>query len=207
MKPPLPRYAPPPSPVAASGFFSAGLLDDPTGRVSWEQRAREAGAAPFDRAQGAELFAQRWGADRYVAALSADEIERMSRYFDFVRVPDAREVIGQNEHADYMVIVLDGTLKVERIQPGGARAHLADAQPGDMLGEMSLFDAGTRFSACTTVGDCTLGALDAQALDRMVAEEPRLGVALLASLSRRLSLRLRQVSVRLGALLARGPAA
>jgi hypothetical protein len=35
----------------------------------------------------------------------------------------------------------------------------------------------------------------------MITKDPRLGVALLASLSRRLSLRLRQVSARLSALL------
>ena len=41
----------------------------------------------------------------------------------------------------------------------------------------------------------------AERLDAMLADEPRLGLALLASLSRRLSLRLRQVSARLSALL------
>ena len=72
---------------------------------------------------------------------------------------------------------------------------------GDMLGEMSLLDAGARFSACTTLTACSLAVVDAQRLDEMITNEPRLGLALLASLSRRLSLRLRQVSARLSALL------
>jgi CRP-like cAMP-binding protein len=49
-----------------------------------------------------------------------------------------------------------------------------------------------------------LAVVDAQGLDQMIMQEPRLGLALLASLARRLSLRLRQVSARLSALLSRG---
>ena len=48
---------------------------------------------------------------------------------------------------------------------------------------------------------CSLAVIDTERLDAMLADEPRLGLALLASLSRRLSLRLRQVSARLSALL------
>ena len=86
----------------------------------------------------------------------------------------------------------------------GARARLAEARPGDILGEMSLLDAGSRFSACTTITSCVLAVVDARGLDLMITHEPRLGLALLASLARRLSLRLRQVSARLSALLSRG---
>jgi CRP-like cAMP-binding protein len=100
-----------------------------------------------------------------------------------------------------MIVVLDGTLAVDRAQAWGGKARLAEAHAGDMLGEMSLLDAGARFSACVTLTPCALAVVDAQRLDEMITKDPRLGVALLASLSRRLSLRLRQVSARLSALL------
>jgi len=100
-----------------------------------------------------------------------------------------------------MLIVLDGTLSVDRGQPWGSKARLAEAHAGDMLGEMSLLDAGARFSSCVTVTPCILAVVEAKRLDEMIGREPRLSVALLASLSRRLSLRLRQVSARLSALL------
>jgi len=100
-----------------------------------------------------------------------------------------------------MLIVLEGVLSVDRGQPWGGKARLAEAHAGDMLGEMSLLDAGARFSSCTSLSACTLAVVDARRLDEMITREPRLGVALLASLSRRLSLRLRQVSARLSALL------
>lgn len=186
-----------------SGYFSTQFSDrgDEVPLATWAARAQQVGAQPLERKLAEPLFAQLWGADRYVAALSPDELMRMSQYLQFVTVPVNQEVIGQDEQGDYMLIVLEGTLAVDRVQPWGGRARLAEARAGDMLGEMSLLDAGARFSACTTLTPCTLAVVDAQRLDEMIMFEPRLGLALLASLSRRLSLRLRQVSARLSALL------
>ena len=187
-----------------AGFFSSMYQeppDSPQTLSSWRDRAPQIGATPFDRKQGAEMFARLWGADRHVVALNADELQRMSQYLEFVQIPVGQEVIGQDELGDYMLIVLDGTLSIDRGQPWGSKARLAEAHAGDMLGEMSLLDAGARFSSCVTLTPCTLAVVDAKRLDEMITQAPRLGVALLASLSRRLSLRLRQVSARLSALL------
>ena len=53
-------------------------------------------------------------------------------------------------------------------------------------------------------GRCSIAVLTSGALDELAIEEPRLGMALMASTARRLSLRMRQLSARLGALLAAG---
>lgn len=188
-----------------STFFSTMFSENVEGEsvVSWSQRGAELGAQPFDAATGRALFTQLWGADKHLAALDDQDLERLSQFLQYVKLSPNREVVRQDEQGDYMVVVLEGTLAVDRLQPWGGRARLAEARAGDMLGEMSLLDAGARFSACTTLTACTLAVLDAQALDRLMAEEPRLAAALLASLARRLSLSLRQVSARLGALLSR----
>lgn len=187
-----------------TGFFSTLVQELPPPDAvlsSWRERAPRIRAVPFDREQGAQMFARLWGADRHGVALGADELQRMSQYLEFVQVPAGQELIGQDELGDYMAIVLDGSLAVDRSQPWGGKVRLAEAHPGDMLGEMSLLDAGARFSSCVTLSLCTLAVVDAKRLDELVEREPRLAVALLASLSRRLSLRLRQVSSRLSALL------
>ncbi|GIX24754.1 MAG: hypothetical protein KatS3mg122_1985 [Caldimonas sp.] len=194
-------------PDADSRFFSTMFqerAEENLPQATWRERAQRIGARPYDRERGAQKFAQLWGVDRYAASLSPQDLARMSQYLEFVEVDANQEIIGQDELGDYMVIVLGGSIAVDRIQPWGARARLAEARPGDMLGEMSLLDAGSRFSACTTLTPCVLAVVDAQGLDRMIMQEPRLGLALLASLARRLSLRLRQVSARLSALLSRG---
>lgn len=187
-----------------TGFFSSIYqepAESPQVLTAWKDRATQIGAKTVDRRAAADIFGKLWGADRHVVSLTPDELMRMAQYLEFVQVPAGQEVISQDELGDYMIIVLDGTLSVDRGHSWGGKTRLAEAHAGDMLGEMSLLDAGARFSSCATLTPCLLAVVKAKRLDEMIAREPKLGVALLASLSRRLSLRLRQVSARLSALL------
>lgn len=186
-----------------TGFFGSLSHDSPEqkSQCSWATRAAHIEAKPVDRRQGTDLFMQLWRSDRHVVTLDHNDLLRMSQYLDFVQVPADREVIGQDEAGSYMLVVLEGTVAVDRGPAWGGKVRLAEARAGDMLGEMSLLDGGVRFSSCRTLTPCTLAVMDARRLDELVHKEPRLGVALLASLSRRLSLRLRQVSTRLSAVL------
>lgn len=215
MKKPSPRRAggtpaaggrSPEAAAAAAALFSTRLLqrDDEEPLVGWSERAPRAHAEPFDAERGAELFALHWRADRHGIALAPDELARLAGYLRYVSVPARQEVIGQNEQGDYLLILLDGRIAVDRVLDRSHRSRLAEVGAGDFLGEMSLLDAGARFSACTTLTPCVLAVLEAHRLDDMMAGEPRLALALLTSLARRLSLRLRQVSARLSALLSGG---
>ena len=62
---------------------------------------------------------------------------------------------------------------------------------------MSLLDSGIRFSACTTLSECDIAVLGADAMDDMLNSDPALAANLIALLARKLSLRLRVVSARL----------
>jgi CRP/FNR family cyclic AMP-dependent transcriptional regulator len=190
----------------AEHFFSGLLGDAEEGGqppVTWAARSVAVRAKPFDSGLGLRLFGELWGKDRYSVAFDARGLDRLAHYLSFYELPAKVDVIGQDEQGDFMLIVLEGTMAVDRVQPWGGRARLAEARAGDMLGEMSLIDGGSRFSSCATLTPCTVAVLDAPSLDQMAQHDPRLALALLASLSRRLSLRLRQVSARLSVLLSR----
>jgi CRP-like cAMP-binding protein len=150
------------------------------------------------------MLARIWGSEHYSAAMGDGGLKRLAGFMQFIEVKADCEVIAQDERGDYLLIILDGTVAVDRVQPWGGRVRLGESRPGDILGEMSLLDAGTRFSACRTLTPCTLGVLEASEMDRMMNDDPRLAAALMAALARRLSLRLRQASARLSALLAQG---
>jgi CRP-like cAMP-binding protein len=96
-----------------------------------------------------------------------------------------------------MIVLLSGSVAVDRVQPWGERLRLAEIRPGEILGEMSLLDSGIRFSACTTMANCEIGVLTAEGMDDMMAASPQLAASLIALLARKLSLRLRVVSARL----------
>jgi hypothetical protein len=179
----------------------AAESDDERRLVGWADRAAAIGAAAVERGRGRQMFRQFWDRTHHALALAPDEIERLADYMSFVSVPAAQNVIHQDERGDFLLIVLDGALAIERVQPWGGRARLAEARVGDVIGEMALLDAGGRFSTCDTLAPSVLAVLEARRLDEMMLAEPRLALALLATLARRLSLRLRQVSARLSALL------
>ncbi|MFO1218610.1 MAG: cyclic nucleotide-binding domain-containing protein [Burkholderiaceae bacterium] len=191
-------------PQEDSGYFSTMFLehDEATPRlVPWATRAADVQARAVEHSTGAIQFARAWNDDRHAVLLREGELKKLTEYLDFVNIDAEREVITQDEQGDYLLIVLDGTIAVDREQPWGGRARLGEAKAGDLLGEMSLLDAGTRFSSCRSITPCMLAVLEAKALDRMMNDDPRLAAVLMAALARRLSLRLRQASARLSALL------
>lgn len=186
---------------AELGFFAHAAMHHGNGRASvdWAARAPEVQARPLDPMRGTDLLCRAWTDGGYGAAPAFDgaAIVRMARFFAFAQVPAGQAVVRQDEHANFMVVPLTGSVAVERLQPWGERLRLAQARPGDLLGEMSLLDGGMRFSSCTTLTDCDLAVLGADGLDAMMAAQPETAARLVGLIARKLSLRLRTVSARL----------
>ncbi|MEI8170103.1 MAG: cyclic nucleotide-binding domain-containing protein [Rhodoferax sp.] len=175
----------------------AGLGVDEGLLVPWEARAVEVGATKFSSAKGTKLLQALWSKDKFMSQLDNDAIARMERFFVFNSVAANRDIIRQEEYGNFMVVLLSGRVAIDRLQPWGERMRLAEAVPGEILGEMSLLDSGMRFSVCTTLSPCEIAILDAQAMDDMLTADPTLAANLIALLARKLSLRLRVVSARL----------
>lgn len=194
------------APAAAGGdspdtfFFSTAFADqgiDASSLVPWEARANEVGARRMTAGRGGKLLEALWRRDHYMARLGLDALRRLEKYLDFATLPANRDVIRQDEYGNFMLVLLSGTVAVDREQPSGERLHLTEARPGDILGEMSLLDSGLRFSVCTSLDDCEIAVLGAQALDEMMGADPALAASLIALLARKLSRRMRVVSTRL----------
>ena len=193
----------------ATQFMEPPVLGEPEATESahpsaWTARAQLVGAQALEPDAGLALLVKAWGDDALMATLPDEDRRKLIDHVDFVTVPPGQELIAQNERGDYALVVLEGLVAVDRLQPTGARARLAEAREGDVLGEMSLLDAGARFASCVTLSRCSLAVLAHSALDELAIEEPRLGMAVMTSVARRLSLRMRQLSARLGALLTAG---
>ena len=175
----------------------AGLGVDAALLIPWEARAVEIDAKRVSASRGTKLLQGLWAKDKYMSHLDAEAIQSLERYFDFATVPANRDIIRQDEYGNFMVVLLSGAIAEDRVQPWGERLRLAETRPGEILGEMSLLDSGIRFSACTTMNECEVAALSAEAMDDMMTANPQLAANLIALLARKLSLRLRVVSARL----------
>jgi CRP-like cAMP-binding protein len=178
-----------------TAFAEQGV--DPSMLVPWEARANEIGAKRLSSARGSKLLQALWAKDKYMMRLATDAVPRLEQFFDFATVQADRDLIRQEEYGNFMVVLLTGSIAIDRVQPWGGRLRLAEARPGDILGEMSLLDSGMRFSACSPLTECEIAILSAQALDEMMSSDAALAASLIALLARKLSLRLRVVSARL----------
>lgn len=197
----LPAVVPPVPDSDWGGLSEPAAPEAAPGSDRWPARAAAIGAvSPADPAAWRTRWLALWGGDPLLAALDADARTRLAAAFEPVHLSAGAVFIEQDEPGDFLAVVLDGRAIAERVHPQGARLRLAELRAGDLAGEMALLDAGTRFATCTARGGCTLAVLEADRLQALVRDEPRLAVALIASLSRRLSLRVRQLSVRLAAL-------
>jgi CRP/FNR family cyclic AMP-dependent transcriptional regulator len=181
-------------------LFSAAFTEqgvDAKLLVPWEARAVEVGATRLSASHGTRLLQALWAKDPYMHALDLDAIRHLEQFFDFATVAPNCDLIRQDEYGNFMVVLLSGSIAVDRQQHWGERLRLAEVEPGEILGEMSLLDSGQRFSVCTTLTSCAIAVLSADALDSMLAANPTLAASLIALLARKLSLRLRNVSARL----------
>jgi len=183
-----------------SVMFTTAFADqgvDPSLLVPWEARATEVGAKKLNAERATKILQSLWAKDKYMSHLDDHAIHSLQMFFEFALVPAGRDIIRQDEYGNFMVVLLNGNIAVDRLQPWGERMRLAETRPGDILGEMSLLDGGIRFSACTTLTDCEIAVLSAEAMDDMMTKAPQLAASLVALLGRKLSRRLRVVSARL----------
>jgi CRP/FNR family transcriptional regulator, cyclic AMP receptor protein len=178
-----------------TAFAELGV--DGSSLVPWEARAVEIGAKRVLASRGLQLMQGLWAKDKYMSRLDSAAVARLERFFEFAAVPGERDIIRQDEYGNFMIVLLTGTIAVDRVQPWGESLRLTEARPGDILGEMSLLDSGKRFSQCTSINDCEIAILGAEALDEMMTADPQLAANLIGLLARKLSLRLRVVSARL----------
>lgn len=110
------------------------------------------------------------------ARLTPRPLSRGERLFD------------EGEPGDALYLVLTGKVKITRTSADGRENLIVLMGPGDMLGELSLFDPGPRTATATGVVDSELASLDHAELSAWLLDQPAGAALLLQVLARRLRL-------------------
>jgi CRP/FNR family transcriptional regulator len=118
--------------------------------------------------------------------LSADELERISRVAVQRSFPAGVRVFHEGDHSDACYLVRVGDLRVTREHPDGRAIALATLGPGDIFGELAMFDGEARSASVETLTDSELLALPASDFRRLLADHPEIAVKLIAALTQRL---------------------
>ena len=64
-------------------------------------------------------------------------------------------LFNEGDEGNQLYVVTEGKIKLGRTSPDGRENLLAILGPGQMFGELSLFDPGPRSATATAVTDCS----------------------------------------------------
>jgi len=102
------------------------------------------------------------------------------------RVARGDAIFSEGEPGDRMYVILDGKVKLGQTSTDGRESLLAVLGPGEVFGELSLFDPGPRTATATAVTDVVVIGLGHDNLRPWLAGRPEVAESLLQALAQRL---------------------
>ena len=92
----------------------------------------------------------------------------------------------EGEPGDHLFLILEGKVKLGHASTDGRESLMAVLGPGEMFGELSLFDPGLRTSTATALTETRALRLSNAQLMPWLAGRPEVAASLLQALARRL---------------------
>jgi CRP/FNR family transcriptional regulator len=119
-------------------------------------------------------------------ALDDDSAAALEAGVTIVELARADRVFEEGASGNQLYVVLDGKIKLTRAAADGRENLLSVLGPGEMFGELSLFDPRPRTASAIAVTDSRLGALAHDDLRSWLTGRPDVALHLLQALAQRL---------------------
>ena len=120
------------------------------------------------------------------SALSDDDASALRASMTQVKVTKGHTLFKEGDEGDRLYVVLEGKLKLGTTSVDGRENLLSILGPGEMFGELSLFDPEPRTATATAVTDAKLLALAHDQVIGLVTAHPQASLELLRRLAQRL---------------------
>jgi CRP/FNR family transcriptional regulator, cyclic AMP receptor protein len=120
------------------------------------------------------------------SALDDDAAATLRASMTEVTLPRGETLFREGDSGDCLYVITDGKIKLGRAATDGRENILAILCPGEMFGELSLFDPKPRTATAVAVVDSTLMSLGHEALDQLLTGRPAVAESMLAALAQRL---------------------
>ena len=91
--------------------------------------------------------------------LDEEGARALRRQMADVKLSRGEHLFLEGQEGDRLYVVLDGKIKLTRAAADGRENLISVLGPGEMFGELSLFDPRPRTSAASAVTDVTVAAL------------------------------------------------
>ncbi len=120
------------------------------------------------------------------AALDDEDVEALRSTMSTTHLQRGEILFREGQRGDRLYVIVEGKVKLGRSSTDGRENLMAILGPGEMFGELSLFDPGPRTATATAVADTELIGMGNESLHEYLKDRPAVSLALLASLARRL---------------------
>ena len=119
-------------------------------------------------------------------ALDAEGTKALRAGVHNVTLGRGDRLFDEGDAGDRLYVVLEGKIKLTRTAPDGRENLLAVMGPGEMFGELSLFDPRPRTASAVAVTDAHLAGLGHDYLRHWLTGRPDVAMHLLRALAQRL---------------------
>ena len=120
------------------------------------------------------------------AALDDDAAKTLLENMVKGRMERGDVLFHEGDQGDKLYVIVEGKIKLGRTSADGRENLLAILGPGEMFGELSLFDPGPRTATATAIAEPQILGLSNEQLQRFITARPYVAGTLLAALARRL---------------------
>jgi CRP/FNR family transcriptional regulator, cyclic AMP receptor protein len=119
-------------------------------------------------------------------ALSDEDATALRRGIIDVQLDRGERLFSEGDAGDKLYIILAGKIKLTKAAPDGRENLLSVHGPGEMFGELSLFDPIPRTSSATAVTSARLAGLAHDDLRAWLSTRPEVAMHMLQALAQRL---------------------
>ncbi len=127
------------------------------------------------------------------ATLPAEDLAGLARLLRRRHYPRNAVIFLAGDPGSQLYLIEAGRVKIGLTSPEGQEVVLTTHGPGDFFGDLALLDGEPRSADATALEDCQLLLLGRDEFLHFLEARPRVAIALLAVLSRRLRRNARQV--------------
>lgn len=102
-----------------------------------------------------------------------------------LRLKQGETIFKEGDDGDRMYVIVQGLVQIVR-KSGGSPVVLATLRDGAFFGEMAILHRTTRTATAVAASDVVLSVVQAQDLERLLAQRPDVGAKMIRTLTRRL---------------------
>jgi CRP-like cAMP-binding protein len=120
------------------------------------------------------------------ATMNPDETRTLFESMRRVDLSRGDVIFREGEQGDRLYVIGEGKIKLGRRSGDGRENLLSILGPGEMFGELSLFDPGPRTATASSVAEGVVYELDHEQLIQWIEQHPSVAKHLLQALAQRL---------------------